>query len=98
MPGVYDNASPGENSDGRLLDAIRGVLSEGSTRFDACVGYFNVAGWSHLAGLVGALPESETQRPVARLLIDMQGRSMANVKVDASTANDLTGYAPKSQV
>ena len=93
MPGVYDNANPGDNSDGRLLDAIREVLAEGSTRFDACVGYFNVAGWSQLANLVDSLPESETQEPVARLLIGMQGRSMADVKIDASTANELTTKA-----
>jgi hypothetical protein len=93
MPGVFDNANPGDNSDGRLLDAIREVLADGSTRFDACVGYFNVAGWSQLAGLVDSLPESETQEPVARLLIGMQGRSMADVQIDASTANELTTKA-----
>ncbi len=64
MPEIYDNL------DSHLGEALRQALA-GSTRLDACVGYFNFRGWKEIAAAVDELPLGADASPPVRLLIGM---------------------------
>jgi SNF2 family DNA or RNA helicase len=93
MPKIFDNI---END---LLPAIKELLPL-SSRFDACVGYFNLRGWRALSTQIDEWAESERDYPHARILIGMQGRPEEDVRtmfgrlkeaerVDLATADRL---------
>jgi SNF2 family DNA or RNA helicase len=93
MPRIFDNIQ----SD--LLPAITELLPE-SSRFDACVGYFNLRGWRALSTQIDEWAESERDYPHVRILVGMQGRPEEDVrtmfgrlteaeKVDNATADRL---------
>lgn len=55
MPTIFDSI------DIKLADGLRNALT-GSTRLDACVGYFNLRGWNQLAESVEQLAAIEPCR------------------------------------
>lgn len=61
MPQIYDNI------DNPLAPALRHELERG-TRADFCVGYFNLRGWTQLAGAVERLSATT---PACRVLVGM---------------------------
>ncbi len=64
MPAIYDNL------DAHLGAALRQTLA-GSTRLDACVGYFNLRGWKEIADAIAQLPFKVGAASPVRLLIGM---------------------------
>ena len=64
MPRIIDNLNL------KLQPILEETLLH-SVALDACVGYFNLRGWSSLVDVVDQLPESG-ERPPVRLLIGMR--------------------------
>jgi len=104
MPEIYDNL------DSPLGAALRQTLA-GSTRLDACVGYFNLRGWKEIADAVAALPFGTGASPPVRLLIGMntgehpdlrsalgQGRFQRNTNRQANRLRQATESALREQL
>jgi hypothetical protein len=73
VPRIFDNIEQ------QLLPGIRELLP-GSSRLDACVGYFNLRGWRSISGDIDAWRGSSHPLPHARVLIGMQGRPQDDVR------------------
>lgn len=74
-----------DNGDVTLSAALNEVLPYASA-FDACVGYFNLRGWSLLRDAIGKMsPNEDGARPPVRLLIGMA------VSPDEALRRDLEG-------
>ncbi len=78
MPRIFDNISE------HLGKALGDSLAD-ARRLDACVGYFNLRGWSQLAESVDALPRLHPS-PKARLLIGMAERPDDDLRRALSSA------------
>jgi hypothetical protein len=87
-----------DNIEKKLRPALLEHLEE-STTLDACVGYFNLRGWSAVCGPADALPGVEGRAPV-RVLVGMQDQPNSRLreelrlvkrseKMDNATANRL---------
>lgn len=59
-----------DNGDLTLSAALREVLPYANA-FDACVGYFNLRGWSQLRDAIGEMKKGDETRPPVRLLVGM---------------------------
>lgn len=78
-----------DNNEVTLSAALNAVLPYASA-FDACVGYFNLRGWSLLREAIGKMSHGEDgSRPPVRLLIGMA------VSPDEALRRDLEGFTKK---
>ena len=68
MPRILDNRLPDDPSSGTGAALVEALWS--SRSLDACVGYFNLRGWAHIAREVADLKGAEVG-PKARVLIGM---------------------------